>query len=40
MNSQKLLLMYKVIGLSKGEASRSSQTFLKPFELCIIVKVL
>lgn len=27
INSQKLLLMYKVIGLSKGEASRSSQTF-------------
>ena len=29
-----LLLMYKVIGLSKDEASRNSQTFLKPFELC------
>ena len=34
MNSQKLLLMYKVIGLSKDEVSRSSQTFSKPFELC------
>ena len=30
----------KVVGLSKGEASQSSETFYKPLEAVVIVKVL